>query len=376
MFSNAVKLFSISGFDIKVDPSWLIIATLITWSLSQHYFPTALPGETGAMYVVMAVIATLLFFASLLLHELAHSVVARRFGLPISGITLFLFGGVAEMESEPRSPQVEFLVAIAGPVMSLALSMGFLFLSWVASLLGGLVVFAKVLSYLAAINLVLAVFNLVPAFPLDGGRVFRAYLWHRSGNLLRATETASKAGILFAFTLMGIGLLSLFQGDVVPALWQIMIGGFLLVAARASYQSQLMKVVFDKRTVGDLVQRQAITVEPDVTLADFVNRTVLRHGLSFVPVVEDGVLLGHIDHAMLSGIDREHWPSTQVGDVFAGLEPASMVGPDTSVEDLMKIIASTGRRKFLVVDEGNLVGVISLSDLARHLQLSDLLPAA
>ncbi len=373
MFSNAVKLFSISGFDIKIDPSWLIIFALISWSLSQHYFPTALPGETGAVYVSMAITATILFFASLLLHELAHSVVARRYGLPIGGITLFLFGGVAEMESEPRSPEVEFLVAIAGPIMSMALSVSFLFLSWIAAFVGEMTIVASIFSYLATINLVLAIFNLVPAFPLDGGRIFRAYMWHRTGNLLSATETAAKSGIFFAYVLMGFGIMSLFQGAIIAAMWQIMIGGFLLVAARSSYQSQLAKVVFDKRTVRDLMNTPPITVEPDVNLTDFVNQVVLRNGLSFVPVVENDVLLGHINHALLSGIDRENWQSTRVGDVFAELNASPIVDPDVSIEDLMNEITTTGQRKFLVVKDGKLLGVISLSDLVRHLQLSDLM---
>lgn len=376
MFSNAVKLFSISGFDIKIDPSWLIIAALIAWSLSQHYFPATLPGETAAAYLYMSVVATLLFFASLLLHELAHSVAARHFGLSVGGITLFLFGGVAELESEPHSPMVEFLVAIAGPAMSFALSFGFFFLSLITSLLGGLSIATNVLSYLALVNIVLAVFNLVPAFPLDGGRVLRAFLWHRHRNLLRATETASKSGIVFAFALMGFGVMALFQGALVPALWQILIGSFLLVAARATYQRQLVQFVFEKRTVRDVMEAQPVTVEPDVTLSAFVNQVVLHHGLSFVPVVENGVLLGHIDHAMLSAIDRENWSNTQVGDVFAGLDTGAAVAPDMPVEELVKHIAKTGRRKFLVVKDRTLVGVISLSDLARHLRLSDLLTAA
>ena len=273
MLSNAVKLFSISGFDIKIDPSWLIVATLIVWSLSQRVFPSMLPGETSEIYLIMAVTGTLLFFTSLLLHELAHSVVARHFGLSVGGITLFLFGGVAEMETEPHTPGAEFLVAVAGPAMSLVLSTGFLFLSWIASFIGDLVVLAKIFSYLAIINFVLAVFNLVPAFPLDGGRIFRAFLWHRSGNLLRATEIAARSGVLFAFLLMGFGVFFLFQGALVSAMWQIMIGGFLLVAARSSYQMQLVHVVFNKRTVGNLMQTRPVTVEPEVSLSTFVNRS-------------------------------------------------------------------------------------------------------
>lgn len=375
MFANAVKLFSISGFDIKMDPSWLVTAALITWSLSQYFFPTAFPGESGTAYLVMAVIAMLCFFASLLLHELAHSVVARRLGLPIGGITLFLFGGVAEMKEEPPSAQVEFWVAIAGPIMSLFLSLGFWLLSLGVLAVGGPATAGAVLSYLSAINLILALFNLVPAFPLDGGRVLRAWLWHRRGDLLRATETAAKSGVIFAYVLMGLGLLALFQGALITALWQIMIGGFLLMAARSSYQTQVARVVFGSRTVSDLMHNHPITVDPDMILADFVNDVMLRRGLSFVPVVEDGVLLGHIDHAMLSGIDHENWASMRVGDVFAGLEDASSVAPELPVQELMTRISETGRRKFLVVRDHALLGVISLTDLVRHLQLSDLATA-
>ena len=372
MFTSAVKLFSIGGFDIKIDPSWLIIAAIITWSLGQHYFPYTFPGESAGSYLIMAVVAMLLFFASLLLHELAHSVVARRFGLRIGGITLFLFGGVAELESEPRSAMEEFWVAVAGPVMSLGLSVGFWFLGVIARLSENLEAAAVVLSYLATINLILAIFNLVPAFPLDGGRILRAWLWHRRGDILRATETATKAGIIFAYVLMGLGLLALFQGAVVSAIWQMMIGGFLLMAARSAYQQQVTRAVFTGRVVGDLMQRRPITVGPERRLSDVVNQVVLRHGVSFVPVIENDVLLGHIDQAMISGIDREHWSSTRVGDVFAGLDEAATITPETPIQDLMATITKTGQRKFLVVKDHRLVGVISLSDIIRHLQLSDL----
>lgn len=376
MFENALKIFKIKGFEIKIDPSWLIIAALIAWSLSQHYFPSAHPGETRGVYLFMAVTATLCFFASLLLHELAHSIVARRLGVPIKGITLFLFGGVAELEAEPQSARAEFWIALAGPVMSLLLSLAFGSLALLAGLVSGLETIATVLSYLAAINLILALFNLVPAFPLDGGRVLRAYLWHRHGNLLRATETAARSGTIFAYVLMMLGLLALFQGALVTALWQMMIGGFVLMAARASYNDQLARAVFASRTVGDLMQDHPVTVGPEVTLAEFVNHVMLRHGRNFVPVVEGETLLGHIDQAMITGIDREHWPSTRVDDIFAGLDDTSTVSPDLPIQELMAIITKTGRRKFLVVKGHRLVGIISLSDLVRHLQLSDLSIAA
>lgn len=371
MFANAIKLFSINGLSIRLDPSWLVIAALITWGLSQQYFPQVLPGADQTTYLAMALVAMLCFFASLLLHELAHSVVARRLGVPIKSITLFLFGGVAELEAEPHSASVEFWVALAGPVVSLCLAFGF----WVLAQSSAIVLDAEpvtlVMSYLALINLVLALFNLVPAFPLDGGRVLRAYLWHRSGNILSATETAAKSGSVFGYFLMGLGVFALFQGALVTGLWQLMIGGFVLLAARSSYQTQLARIAFDHKSVRDLMKRDLITVGPEVTLSEFVNRFMLQHGVGFVPVLDAGVLLGHMDRAVLSGIDRENWGSTQVGDVFAGLDELSTVTPDLPIQDLIARIGSTGRRKFLVVENHELVGVISLADLTHYLKVSE-----
>ncbi|MBV1902868.1 MAG: site-2 protease family protein [Marinosulfonomonas sp.] len=370
MFSNAVKIFTLNGFDIKLDPSWALIAALITWSLSQHYFPSVHPDQTGTTYVVMALAAMLCFFASLLLHELAHSVVARRFGMRIKSITLFLFGGLAETENEPQSAGVEFWVALAGPAMSLCLGAGFWLLSAITARIAGLQSVTAVFSYLAVINLVLALFNMVPAFPLDGGRVLRAYLWNKTGDPLQATETAAKSGMAFAYVLMGLGLFALFQGAVVSALWQMMIGGFLLVAARSSYQTQLARSVFGKRTVAEIMHRDPIVVSPDATLTEFVNTIILHEGITFVPVVENRVLLGHIDQSMVSKIDRENWASTRVGDIFIGLDEAATIPADTSVQDLLARISSTGTRKFLVASGHNLLGVISLADLVRYLNWS------
>jgi Zn-dependent protease len=373
MFSHAVKLFTLNGFDIKLDPSWALIAALITWSLSQQYFPSVFPGATAPTYAAMAVVAMLCFFASLLLHELAHSVVARRLGVPVKGITLFLFGGVAELEAEPQTAGVEFRVALAGPAMSLALAFGFSVLAQGFALIGDMPAVSQVLSYLAMINLILALFNLVPAFPLDGGRVLRAYLWHKHGDVLRATETAARSGTIFAYLLMALGILALFQGALITGLWQLMIGGFVLMAARASYQHQLARIVFDDKKVSAVMHNAPVTVGPDMTLSEFVNRIMLRHGVSFVPVVEGDVLLGHMDRTVLSGIDRENWASTQVGDVFAGLDQNDTISPDMPVQDLMALISKTGQRKFLVARGKHLLGVVSLADLTRYLHMSDAL---
>ncbi|WP_299417775.1 site-2 protease family protein [uncultured Sulfitobacter sp.] len=367
MFANSVKVLTINQFDIKVDPSWLIIAALVTWSLSQNFFPDALPGLSSEAYLAMAVIAMLGLFTSLLLHELAHSVVARHLGVPIKSITLFLFGGVAELEAEPKSGLAELWIAIAGPLMSLVLALGFWGLAGAGTLIAIAPAIPSVLSYLALINLVLALFNMVPAFPLDGGRVLRAYLWHRSGDVLAATRTAARSGTFFAYFLMALGVTALFGGAVIAGLWQVMIGGFVLMAARASYTAQLSKTVFEGQTVRSLMTPDPITVGPDITLATFVNQIMLRYSVSFVPVTEEHVLLGHMDQSLLSGIDRENWASTRVGDVFVGLHDAVMVSPDTLVPDLMDRIRQTGHRKFMVVSDHHLEGVITLSDLTACL---------
>ncbi len=370
MFSNAVKLLTLNRFDIKVDPSWLIIAALITWSLSKQYFPATYPGQGGWIYLAMGLAAMLGFFMSLLLHELSHSIVARRFGLPIKGITLFLFGGVAEMEQEPQTASVELWVALAGPAMSLMLAFGFWVLAGVLSIIPMSGEVVQVMSYLAAVNLVLAIFNLVPAFPLDGGRVLRAYLWQRSGDILKATEIASKWGAAFAYVLMGQGIFSLFQGAQVAGLWQLLIGAFLLFAARGSYQNQLARTVFADKTVRALMVPNPVTVSPERTLSELVNLIMLRHRVSFVPVVENDVLLGHIDTAVLGGLDRENWANTRVGDVFVGLTDDVTVDPDMAVQDLMSRIAKHRQRKFLVVEDQRLLGVITLVDLLEYLNLS------
>jgi len=367
MFSNAIKLATVSGFDIKVDPSWALIAALVTWTLSQQYFPATLPDQTSQMYVVMAVVAMLSFFGSLLLHELAHSVVARRFGVQIKGITLFLFGGVAELAEEPKSATAEFWIALAGPAMSLSLSAVFWLLAQLSVQLLNAPAVIETLSYLAAVNLVIALFNLVPAFPLDGGRVLRAYLWHRHGDILRATKAAARSGTIFAYGLMFLGVLVLFQGLLITGLWYIMIGFFVLGAARGAYQSQIMDNAFAGKTVGNLMVQNPIVVSPEMTLSDFVNTVVLSKRVSFVPVVEDGILLGQIDKDVLSVIDHDNWSNTCVGDVFAGLDVATTVPPDMPISDLMAQIAQTGTRKFLVVKDHTLLGVITLANLIGYM---------
>ena len=368
MFSNAVRLFDVFGFQIRVDPSWLVIAALIVWSLASGYFPAEVPGLHGGDYLAVAVAAMLGLFASLILHELAHSLVARRFGLGVGGITLFLFGGVAELEQEPQSAVSEFWIAVAGPAMSLALVLLFRLLEGTASVAGASDLLVALIAYLATINLVLALFNLLPAFPLDGGRVLRAALWRAKGDLLAATRVASLAGTVFGYLLVALGFAVLFSGQtVIGGIWPILIGLFLAAAARGTYQQMLTRRALSGRRVGDLMTRSVHTTPPDRTVRALVDEVMLLHGVGFVPVVEDGEALGYVDTATVRAIDRENWDTTRVEDVFVALAPEMRANPREPLEKLLDRITKSGRRKFVVEDGRRFAGVITLSDLVAHI---------
>lgn len=378
MFSNAVKLFDVFGFQIKVDPSWLIIAALIVWSLATGYFPEQVPGLSEADLIALSVVAMLGLFAGLILHELAHSLVARHFGLGVGGITLFLFGGVAELEQEPESARSEFWIAIAGPAMSFALSAASWFAMSTSAKAGASHGLVALFEYLAGINFILGTFNLLPAFPLDGGRVLRALLWRIKGDVLQATRLASLAGAAFGYGFVGLGLLTLFSGtSVIGGLWPILIGLFLASAARGTYQQMLMRRSFKGRTVGELVTVRPMTVAPRRTVRELVDDIMLGHGIGFVPVVEDGRAIGFVDTATVRGVDRENWDTLRVEDIFVPLSAANRTTPGEPLESLLRRITTTGRRKFIVEDQGRFIGVITLSDLVHHINvLQDLTAGA
>lgn len=374
MWGNAIKIARIQGFDIKIDASWVLIATLIVWSLSSGYFPVQLPGARPFTLVTMAVVAMLGLFGSLILHELSHAIVARRFDLLVSNITLFLFGGVAELKSEPNCSRSELWIAIAGPVASLSIALAIWITAQAAFIAGLPNTVYEVLSYLALINFVLALFNILPAFPMDGGRVLRAWLWGRSGDLLAATRRATAVSTVFAYGLIVLGLCFFFAGAVAEGLWPALIGLFLLSAARASLAELETKVAFRGRQVADLMTRNPWTVRPDQSVSDIVDRMFLEHGISFAPVVENGVLLGYVDLATVRKIDRENWNTTKVEDVLERTDAKNTVPITMESLDLILRMQKTDRHKFLVVEERKLVGVITLSDMLALLRVFSSLP--
>ncbi|MFN6951241.1 MAG: site-2 protease family protein [Albidovulum sp.] len=369
MFSNSVRIFEIFGFQIKVDPSWLVIAALFVWTLAGSYFPDRVPGLSRGDYLGLGIVSALAFFAGLILHELAHSLVARRFGLRVGGITLFLFGGVAELDEEPASARSEFWIALAGPAMSLLLAA----ICWLG--VGALqkagisAPLRAILEYLALINLVLAVFNLLPAFPLDGGRVLRSALWAQSGDVVAATRRACTVSQALAYGLIAIGLLLLFGGNTAGGLWQILIGMVLMSAGRGAYQQLMVRTALGGKTVAAIMSREVMNVPPESTLAEVVDGIMLPNAISFVPVTEGDLALGYVDAALIRGIDRENWDNTHVGDIYIAADPANTVTQDLPAEALLRRIAETGRRKFLVIEDRRLIGVVTLTDLMSYIAI-------
>lgn len=369
MAKHQVTLFEIAGFAVKVDWSWAILAMLIAWSLAQGFFPSLYEGLPTAAYWWMGVAGVIGLFLSILLHELSHSVVARYYGLPIRGITLFIFGGVAELEEEPLSPRIEFRMAIAGPLLSVALAGLFYLAVLLGQALGWAEAVVGVARYLATLNLILAVFNLIPAFPLDGGRVLRAYLWHRWRDMRRATRVAANAGIGFSVVLMGIGILSVVSGDLGTGIWWILIGLFLRNAAMGSYYDLRTRQAIKGRTVRDFMSGSPIAVSPYLSIRQLAEDFVLRHHHEFFPVVEAGRILGAISMREIKDLPRDRWDSTRVGDLMIGVSDANMVEARTDAMAALLLMQKRGASRVMVVDGGILVGILSLKDLLKQLSL-------
>jgi Zn-dependent protease/predicted transcriptional regulator len=371
MWGRSVKLGGLGGIEFKVDASWLLIASLVVWSLATSYFPSQLPDAQFNTHLVLAFVGLAGLIASILLHELSHAIVARAQGVRASQVGLYLFGGVAEVKGALPTPLTEVWIAAAGPVTTVGLA----FLLWLgarmAESVGTFGDGASVLAYLAFINLFLGLGNLIPAFPLDGGRILRAIYWIRSGDLVDATLHATRLSVAFSILLIVLGLFSAFSGDTAGGLWPVVIGLFLISAARKSCDTVQLAAALDGRTVSDLMSRDLFTARPDQSLSELVSQVFLDHGVSFAPVLEDGVILGYVDTHMVRRIDRENWTTTVVDDVIESISDENSVSPDLPGSDLKDRIARTGRRKFMVVVGTTIVGVVTLSDLVTYLRVAE-----
>lgn len=369
MFTRRFRLFRLLGFDIYIDLSWFLIAILITWSLATSMFPAYYPNLAPVVYWWMGISGALGLFAAIVLHELGHSVMARQFGMQMKGITLFIFGGVAEMSDEPPSAKAEFWVAIAGPIVSVIIAVVCYGLYLAGDALAWPVPVTGVLWYLGLINAVVVGFNLIPAFPLDGGRVLRSILWATKGSLRRATRITSAIGSGFGMFLILLGILSIIGGNFIGGMWQFLIGMFLRGAAQMSYQQVLVRRALEGEPVERLMQLDVHTVSPHMSIDEFVEDFIYRHHHKLYPVVEEGVLKGCVTIRGIKSIPRSEWSSRTVGDVTEPCGEGNMIESDTDAIDALARMNQDGHSRMMVVDNGQLRGIVTLKDLMNFIAL-------
>lgn len=369
MFTKRYPLFKLLGFEVKIDLTWFILAILITASLAQGLFPILYEGLTVETYWLMGVAGTLGLFFSIVFHELSHSLVARQFGFPIKGITLFIFGGVAEMDEEPPSAKAEFFMAIVGPISSFVLAFAFYGLYTFSSAFNWPTPLSGIAFYLGYLNALLAIFNLVPAFPLDGGRVLRAVLWGWKDNFRRATRIASNIGSGFGIALMMLGALAFLGGNFIGGMWWILIGLFLRNAAGMSYQQMMMREALHGEPVRRFMNASPVTVTPDISLQELVEDYIYKYHFKMFPVVEDSRPVGYVSIKEVQGVPKDEWSQRQVKDI---MEPCSKENTIESNTDAMKawsIMNQSNKNRLLVVEKGRLVGIIALRDLMKFISL-------
>ncbi|HET9949461.1 MAG TPA: site-2 protease family protein [Longimicrobiales bacterium] len=355
------KVAKVLGFEVRLDASWFILFFLVLWSLSAGVFPATLPGLGTGTYIAMGFAGSVLLFASILLHELAHSLVARRRGIAIHGITLFVFGGLAHTAEEPRSADDELVIAGVGPLVSLVL--GGVFLGLGAAGFGPAV--SEVARYLGYINLVLAAFNLLPGYPLDGGRVLRALAWKRTGDFARASRLATAGGRWIGMGLIVLGVLEALAGALLGGIWLVFIGMFLRSAAATAAGQHALEHALRGVRAADVMLRNAPVVDAHTTLRDVAAGPALQSTRPAFPVRENGRIVGRLELERIRATSREAWSSTVVGEVMEPLDERTVVGPETDMTEVLERIRTSPGGQVFVMQEGCVLGSIVRSDLAE-----------
>jgi Zn-dependent protease/CBS domain-containing protein len=370
--SGGITLFRVAGIRISLDISWFIIFALVLIALSAGYFPRNFPGQEPQTYWIAGFVTTLLFFASVLIHELSHSLVAIRAGLEIPEITLFIFGGVSRLSQEPKDPVTELRIALVGPLSSFVLAAVF----WVLkTILRGFEpsLIVAVLGYLAWINLALGVFNLIPGFPLDGGRVFRAIWWWKTGSLTRATKIASDIGKGFAVALMVLGGLQIFGGALISGLWLVFIGMFLRGMSVRGYEEVVIRQALEGVHVEEVMVRDVVSVPPNLTVAALVHDYILKYAYRGFPVVENGRVLGVVSIAAVKDVPPEEQPSTRVEEIMVPTSEAMLIGAKASLAEALVRMSRDGEERLLVASQGRLQGMVTKTGLLRFVQIKQIL---
>ncbi len=369
MRTGSLRIFRIAGIDVYVHVSWLVIFALVTWSLAEGYYPRLLPNLSSAQAWALGALSALLLFASVLVHELAHSLVARTRGIEAASITLFIFGGVSSLRTESTRASSEFLIAIVGPLTSLALA-GVCFV-FAAAL--GEPRAAALLGYLALINALLGGFNLIPGFPLDGGRVLRAIVWQVTGDARRGLEVAVGAGQLVGYGFMVWGVMQVVSGDAFNGIWIAVIGWFLQSAGAATLRQVRSEQRLSGLRVRDVMRPDATAIVPGASVAALIDEYLLPGNRRALPVLSAGRVVGMITLRDIQGVPPEARAVTRVEDVMGGREAVVTVTPDTPLVQALEAMLAGDFEQLPVLDDGRLIGVLTRADVIRQVQLREAL---
>jgi len=365
---NSIKLFRVLGIEVGLDYSWFLIFGLLTWTLASQLFPKVDWRWSPAFTWTLAVVTSLLFFISVLAHEFGHSAVALLSGVPVRRITLFFFGGIAEIAREPRRAFDEFLIAAAGPLVSLILAVGFGTL-WLFGFLLGVRSLTALGGWLGGINLSLALFNLIPGFPLDGGRMLRALVWGLTGSFHRATHIAARLGQGIAYIFIFVGILRAFQGNWTEGIWIAFIGWFLMNAATQSVQQLALRDLLRGFTARDVMTTDCVSVPPQLTLDVLVDQMVMPTGRRCFPVIEDDHLVGLVTLHRIKGARRDKWRETHVRDIMIPRDEMITARPDEPLEAIFERMTSDGVNQLPVVDEdGHMIGLVARDNVISFLR--------
>jgi Zn-dependent protease/CBS domain-containing protein len=369
MFGKRISLFKLFGFHVKMDFSWFILAVLIVWSLARGLFPHFYKGFSASTYWVMGIAGAIGLLFSIVFHELWHSLIARRFGLPMKGITLFIFGGVAEMSEQPPSPKAEFFMAIAGPLASIFLGIGLMLISMIGEGIGLSRALMGVIEYLAWINLILAGFNLIPAFPLDGGRVLRSVLWGWKENINWATNISSKIGSAFGFALIIFGVVEVIAGNFIGGAWMFLIGLFIRSSSQMSYKQMVLRNSFYGEKISKYMASNPVKVSPDISLEKLIEDYIYKYHYKMYPVVEKEKIIGCVELKSVKNIPKEERASKKVRDIMEACSKSNTISPDEKADKVLSLMQQKRRSRLMVVEGDKLVGVISIKDLMDFLSI-------
>jgi Zn-dependent protease len=371
MLRGGIPIGKAFGIQLRLHYSWFFIFALVTWILAAAYYPSVYPSWSLSARIAAGLITSVLFFASVLVHELMHSIVSQRQGIPVQSITLFIFGGVSQITSEPKQPADEFRMAIVGPLASLVIG-GILlgvYYQW-RNVDTFAVQFVTAIAYwLGYINLLLGAFNLIPGFPLDGGRVLRSLIWWRSHNLTSATKIASNAGRVVGFIFIFVGIYFIFTGNWFNGIWLALIGWFLESAAVGSYQQLLMQEMLKGHVASEVMSSDCVVVPPDMTIDHLVNGNILTSGRRCFPVGSGSEIMGLMTLHNVKEVPREQWTTETVQQAMTPFDKLKWVRPDEELSSVLRILTQDDINQVPVVQDGKIIGMVSRENLLNFVHV-------